>query len=428
MLLVDLDPQGHCALGLSVPAGSVERQVGDLLLSDLSRGPDLSDALWQVGDRFDLIPSDVRLAALEATQGPVGRMSDRDRRLEQLLSYLTGRYDWIVIDCPPHIGLLTFNALRACTEILAPVEASYFSLQGAEHLLRTVETVGRRLGRRLESVLLPTMFDDQVRLGQEIQRELRKRYSTIVADQPIRFCQAVREAAGFGRPVNEYAPESKGAQDYAALAKWLDERRPGQGWGGASEAANQLDARLGRTTVAKNYYESGSSSSGIEQARPVPVVETPGSGSWPRLRSEAGDRAAELARRARTFSKDRREINRLTELGQSLSRDDEVRPGMTRFSYRPLGPVSQVLVILASADDEITRHNLEYDSSTQVYVGHVALEPGTYRYRLIVDGSPMIDPQNPICESDEQGQMYSMLTVRARTAQGAGPALLQRRG
>ncbi len=222
VLLIDLDPQSHCASGLAVPEVRIERQVGDLLIMNAPTQSDISKSMWHVAANFDLLPSTMRLAGIEAPSSPLSRMPDRDRRLEFLLKHAaTDLYDICIVDCPPSIGLLTFNALRAATNIVIPVETGYFALQGAEKQVETIATVSRRLQRMMPFALLPTLYDDRVRLSREILEQLRKKFDTALIPRPIRYCVRLREAASFGQPVTEYAPGADSAIDYESLYTWI---------------------------------------------------------------------------------------------------------------------------------------------------------------------------------------------------------------
>ena len=131
-LLVDMDPQSHCATGLGVPDEQIKPSIGDALLAADSENLDVASHVWEVAGNLDLLPSTMRLAGLEAPGGGLHELPDRDRRLALLLARMEDRYDRCLIDCPPTIGLLTFNALRAAREALIPVEPGFFSLRGAE--------------------------------------------------------------------------------------------------------------------------------------------------------------------------------------------------------------------------------------------------------------------------------------------------------
>ncbi|MEO1511773.1 MAG: AAA family ATPase, partial [Planctomycetota bacterium] len=177
-LLVDLDPQGHCAAGLAVPEGKIDKDIGDAMLAVADKPVAASKLLWRVARNLDLVPSRTRLAGLEAAKGGLAQAPDREKRLLMVIEQLTGtaglEYDVCLIDCPPSIGLLTYNALTAAREILIPVETSFFSLQGAAKQLSTVRSVGRRIGMRHRPRLIPTIHDPASALARDLLEELRR--------------------------------------------------------------------------------------------------------------------------------------------------------------------------------------------------------------------------------------------------------------
>jgi len=220
-LLVDMDPQSHCAAGLGVPEERIEFSIGDALRANAPERIDPARLVWPVSRNLFLAPSTVRLAALEAPGGGLHTLADRDRRLERLLERCSSEFDRCLIDCPPTIGLLTFNALRAARHVLIPVETSYFALKGAQRQWETVRRVGEHLGRPLRCTFLPTMHRDAV-LAEEVLGALRDRYGDRVAPVVIRIDEALRQAASMGQPVSEFAPDSIGCRDHEALADWLE--------------------------------------------------------------------------------------------------------------------------------------------------------------------------------------------------------------
>ena len=225
-LLVDVDPQSHCALGLAVPESQIELHVGDAMLTPDDRPLDLTRLIWPVNRSLDLMPSATRLAGLEAARGGLADREDRDLRLASVLRRFIGVYEWVVIDCPPAIGLLTFNALRASTEILVPVETGYFALRGATKQIATIRALCRRFGQAPPYRVLPTMHDETSTLSCDVLEELGRKFADCVLPVTVRFDVRLKEAASMGSPVVEYAPRSNGAQDYAALASYLAENIP----------------------------------------------------------------------------------------------------------------------------------------------------------------------------------------------------------
>lgn len=223
-LLVDMDPQAHCAAGLAIPEQRIDLDIGDAMLAPNPAEVDASRLLWRVSRNFDLAPSRMRVAGLEASRGGLADKPDKERRLCAFLDTLAPRYDVACIDCSPAIGLLAFNAITAASEIIIPVETSYFSLQGATKQINTVRSIERRLGARAPAWLLATMHDESSALARDLLSELRRRFGNRVIPVVIHMDPALKEAASFGQPVVEYAPHSTAAAQYQALARWLLER------------------------------------------------------------------------------------------------------------------------------------------------------------------------------------------------------------
>ncbi|MEM7683003.1 MAG: AAA family ATPase [Planctomycetota bacterium] len=222
-LLVDMDPQGHCALGLAVPTDRIERSMADLLAGGLDGRLGLPEITWQITRKLDLAPATVDLAAIEQR---LSTAPDRDRRLAHVLSTAKGRYDFCIIDCPPAIGLLTFNALRACDEVIIPVETGYFALQGSVRQARTIEAVIHRVGHRVRYRVLPTLYDVRTKLAREILGELRRHFGDALLPSVINFNSKLKEAASVGQPITEYDAASRGMQDFEQLVTWLIEHPP----------------------------------------------------------------------------------------------------------------------------------------------------------------------------------------------------------
>lgn len=220
-LLVDLDPQGHCGLALGIPAGRIEVGIEDALRQGSGTAL-LDDGLfWEPSPGLVLAPCTVNLALLEAPGGPLHDAPDRDRRLTGLLDRVAPCFQWCVIDCPPHIGLLVFNALRACDEAIIPIETGYFALRAAERQVATIRAVASRLQRTIAIRVLPTLVRDGSRISQDILAAIDRTFGSNVVPAMIREHDVLREAAGFGQPVTEYAPTSDARKDFECLADWI---------------------------------------------------------------------------------------------------------------------------------------------------------------------------------------------------------------
>lgn len=222
VLLIDMDPQGHASLGLGQRTadlpGLYEVFTGQTELEDVIQ----EGVAWGV----DLVPATISLAAVEHL---LSDRTERERQLSRHLEDVAYLYDYVVLDCPPSLGLLAVNALRAATQILVPVEASLYALDGVQRLREIVRLIETRYELDLPVRLLPTMFDARTRLARQLFAHLQEQGVSVCTTQ-IRACVKVREAALAGRPLLVHAPHAATTNDFHALAGELralcEPRRP----------------------------------------------------------------------------------------------------------------------------------------------------------------------------------------------------------
>jgi chromosome partitioning protein len=213
VLLVDCDPQSHASMGLGLETDHLERSTYDLLM-DPALG--VSDVAVPVTDALDVVPSNVVLSAVE--QQLSGR-ADRENKLRRKLDACAGGYDYVFVDCPPSVGLLTFNAIVAASEAIVVMEPSYYSLHGAMKVMETIELVRTQLGMSKRVRVLLTMYDGRTRFAREFLREARARFGREMFENTIRNTVRFREAANWGVSISHYARACKGSQDYERLAR-----------------------------------------------------------------------------------------------------------------------------------------------------------------------------------------------------------------
>jgi chromosome partitioning protein len=223
VLVIDLDPQGNATSALGVDR-SRDRSVYDAVIDDVQLG-DLSIPTQVEG--LSLVPSSIALAGAEVELTP---LEQRERRLSGLIDPIRRGFDYILIDCPPSLGLLTINALTAADTTLIPIQCEYFALEGLGQLLATIRLVTDHLNPRLEvkgAVL--TMHDGRTRLSSEVADEVRRHLGERVYDTVIPRSVRLSEAPSHGVPIHLYAPASRGAEAYRELADEVrarDERPP----------------------------------------------------------------------------------------------------------------------------------------------------------------------------------------------------------
>ena len=226
VLLVDMDPQSHCAVGLAVPEEQIEQSIYDVLISKSRSEPmRLTEIMWQIGENLELAPASIDLSAFEQQMAGI---PDRECCLRDVLEDVKEEYDFAVVDCPPAVSLLTFNALRAATDVVVPVETGYFALHGLSKQLETLSILCKRCQQHVNVRVLASMYDIRTKMAREILAELRSHFSDQMFKTVVNFNTRIKEASSFGQPINEYDPASKGQQDFRMLAQEVigSEERP----------------------------------------------------------------------------------------------------------------------------------------------------------------------------------------------------------
>lgn len=345
VLLVDMDPQSHCAAGLGVPEHRIDLDVGDAMMavgsneaSQRGRGVDRARLVWRCGRNLDLVPSRMRLAGLEAPRGGLSDLpaGDRETRLARVLREIGQDYDVVLIDSSPAIGLLTYNVLVAADAVLIPVETSFFSLQGAQKQINTVRAIQKRLAGSAAGWggsgaanaigagvalnvgvkpvwLLPTIHDDTSVVAEDLLQEMKRKHKDRLVPVVIRRNSKLREAASFGQGIVDYAPHSTASHDYTQLAEWVIGRlaAPMESNADAGEVEERgtivevLSRGLDTAVLegAASPWRPGAKGSmvieprtGVVEAKPVATAAMSGEVPMPMI-----SRAEDVARRAQQF-------------------------------------------------------------------------------------------------------------------------------
>ncbi|MDQ0176307.1 ParA family protein [Bacillus chungangensis] len=214
VLLVDIDPQGNATSGVGIDKGDVQHCIYDVLVDDT----ELKDVIISTKvEHLHAIPATIQLAGAEIELVPT---ISREVRLKRALDSVKSDYDYIIVDCPPSLGLLTINALTASDSVLIPVQCEYYALEGLSQLLNTVRLVQKHLNNTLmiEGVLL-TMLDARTNLGIQVIEEVKKYFQNKVFRTIIPRNIRLSEAPSHGEPIIVYDPKSRGAEVYLDLAK-----------------------------------------------------------------------------------------------------------------------------------------------------------------------------------------------------------------
>lgn len=376
-LLVDMDPQGHCALGLAVPEEQIEMNIYDVLRTATSpEQADIARTIWQITANFDLCPATTSLSEFE--QEIVGK-ADAEERLAAALSAISDKYDFVIVDCPPHIGLLTKNALRAAGEVIIPVDTGYFSLQGLSKQLDTVEKIRASRDEPLEIRVLANLYDVRTKLGREILNELKRKFEPLMCHTFINFNTKLREGASFGQPITEYDPGSMGFRDFVRLARELisaggPDLVPTTLLRQADDLAAKAEKLL--ATTKPLFGKNGTNGHGTNGHSEHQVFSTP------------------------------EQVQQKIDAIYGVSRTGD---GVMFVTQAP----SAARVSVAG-----DFNNWSPDSTPMVPNGDgscfraiLPLSPGRYRYRYVIDGNWTKDPHNHMCEANPFGDVDSVVEV-----------------
>jgi len=370
-LLVDMDPQSHCAVGLAVPEEQIEQSIYDILISN-SRGEPLrlSEVLWQISDNFELAPASIDLAAFEQQMSGIG---ERENCLRSVLQQVKSDYDYVIIDCPPSVGLLTFNAIRAATDVIVPVDMGYFSLHGLSKQLDTLSVLARQCSQEIDVMVLASMYDIRTKMGREILGELRKHFSGKMFKTIVNFNTKLKEAASLGQPISEYDPASKGHRDFQTLAEELV---------GA-------DTQMHRAELVGTLQDKLEAISASAEEL-LGSVEQPASSAEAEIGETAGAKNLDA---------------KLAELYGVRQAEDAVM-------FTTLYPRASTVQIAGDFNNWQPENTpLQKVGENGVWQIKLPMNKGKYRYRLVVDGQWQQDPYNEFTELNPYGEYNSVLEV-----------------
>ncbi len=214
VLLVDIDPQGNTTSGVGINKADVENCIYDVIINEVHP----NDAIVHTEvEGLHIIPATIQLAGAEIELVPT---ISREQRLKKSLQLVKEKYDYIIIDCPPSLGILTINSLTAADSVIIPIQCEYYALEGLSQLLNSIRLVQKHLNTSLqiEGVLL-TMFDARTNLGIQVIEEVKKYFQDKVYKTVIARNVRLSEAPSHGKSIITYDPRSKGAEAYLELAK-----------------------------------------------------------------------------------------------------------------------------------------------------------------------------------------------------------------
>ncbi len=344
-LLIDLDPQAHASLGLNINSpNSIYNVISKLTPRKLK----LDDIITTVEEKFDLVPSNILVGTLEQE---LADEIGRELKLTDIINTQKGKYDYILIDCPPSLGFLTVNAIRASHEVVIPVETSRFSLQGVDHLLDIVNLIKDRLNHPVDCHVLITMFDSRLRHSFSMLSKIRERFSGMLFDTIVHVNVKLKESAVMGQTVVHFDKYCRGAKDYFTLAREI------------------ISFEKGQPTPAAGVSKK-------ETIKPTPATATP------------------------SFS----------EKMENLIKEEVSDVMQTTFWI--VSPQAQSVYVTGSFNDWALDETCRMKQSNGRWEVNLPLKPGLYKYQFIVDGKWQEDPINTQQERNSFGDVNSLIEVK----------------
>jgi chromosome partitioning protein len=334
VLLIDMDPQGHATLGLQSDPTPPERTIADVLAGDGNKRTSLRDVIRHVIPNLDLAPADILLSTVPEKLAAV---FGREYRLAEALDEVRNNYHYIIVDCPPNVGFLTFNALMACSEVIIPLDPSFFSLHGIGKMLETLDMLARKKEHEIKARALLTLYAGRSEFVKEVVANIRKNLGDKALDTMIRFSVKLAEAASHGIPICNYSVRSVGYEDYLSLTK-------------------EVLQEEGEMPLIENLERS--------EDEKTPTIQLP---------------AAPL----------------------------RIKDGVL---FTLSAPQAQ-RVQLAGDFNSWVPDGTEMEFSNGVWKKILALTPGRYRYRYVVDGQWLSDPMNRYTEPSPFGDRDSIIDL-----------------
>lgn len=462
-LLIDMDSQSHCAVGLAVPEEQIEQSVYDVLVSFSREEPmRLSEILWEVADKLELAPASIDLSAFEQQMAGI---PEREDMLKKVLDSVKDQYDYVIIDCPPAVGLLTFNALRAASDVIVPVETGYFSLHGLSKQLETLAVLCQRCKQSVNVKVLASMYDIRTKMAREILSELKSHFGDKMFKTVVNFNTKLKEAASLGQPISEYDAASKGHNDFQNLAKEVLH-------GGAPAQLSQ-SRRVGIESLSNKLEAISATADELLEkakapfAKAIPVIKTDTPAFVP-VKTVAADKPQiKEIEPPRTKIPQRESVKIVTppvtpketpvnkpvttvETAKldTVAKTPAVKPDSVIAPVTVNNSAAKAPVRIVSTDKKLneyygvnqlndaiafvtlspraksvqvagdfngwqpTKLPMEKINETGVWQASVKLPTGKYRYRLVVDGQWLQDPYNQTSELNPFGGYNSIVEVK----------------
>jgi chromosome partitioning protein len=408
VLLIDLDPQAHASLGLDIES---QDSIYNVISRLTPRKLKLDNIVKKISG-FDVVPSNILVGTLEQE---LADEIGRELKLVEILSPLKDRYDYILIDCAPSLGILTVNAIRVSDEMLIPVETSRFSMHGVDHLLDIVSLVRDRLNHDVKCRVLITMFDSRLRHSFAMLSTFKERFKTYLLDTIVHVNVKLKESAVMGKPVSEYDKYCRGSKDYNSLAKEMIMYHEGRVPESIKKEESTILKAVKKDLPAFSQEDIDKANQEIKEAIMAQQTESP--------QEETVEQAEEIIETI-TVRLNNEDQVRIDKLEERLETDFQTLSGKMQeivqeeisdmFSVRFTieDPNARSVYVTGSFNDWSLDDNCRLKRTGNVWETTLPLRPGVYKYQFIVDGVWREDPQNPNKERNSFGDVNSLIEVK----------------
>jgi chromosome partitioning protein len=345
ILLIDLDPQAHATFGLRANNQPTDKSMYSVLTEDPEKRRSPESCIVHVSPNFDIVPSNIQLSTLEQE---LKDKEDAVSELYRILSLFQSRYEYIIIDCPPSLGFLTFNALRAVGRVIIPIDMSAFTLMGVGKLIGMIELLQMKVGQAPSVHALATLFDRRTQYSQTILDEIRTFFRDRMLQSVIRLNVTLKRAVSAGVSIIDFDNTSNGAKDYLNLSR---------------EILRLEDVKHAPKTIGPSIPVQVLEN----QERPAPVQE---------------------------------------EVGKPVD------PGLKEVIFRFEAPEAMNIYVVGDFNEwKISDEGRLGHSGNRCWEKRMGIPPGRYRYKFIVDGEWTPDAKNPELEPNVFGSFDSIITI-----------------
>lgn len=378
VLLIDIDPQAHATYGLNIKA---ESTIYDVLSKLSHKKAKLQDIIQKVGENFDIAPSGLILSTLEQElAGEIGRES----RLWDVFTNFPKTYDYVLIDCPPNLGILTINAVRAAQQIIIPVEASRFALEGVSQLTGIINLIQDRLGHKVEYKLLVVNFDSRLMHSFRMLDDVKANFKGKLFDTIVHVNVRIKEAQYQGTHILNYDKYCRGAKDYFTLSReiiTIDNK---------SSAKTTVEVKPLKIEIPKKVEQPAPPQEKIlpqPQKEPVPIQQP--------AKENQTTAAAALEKKMQEIMKNA--LPKLKEIVFSIS-----------------APEAKEVFIAGEFNNWKLDEESRMTKENNCWIKKISLSPGAYRYRFVLDGVWTEDPNNQKREKNPFGEEDSLLEIKVQ--------------